>query len=142
MQIKTLSPLVVPGQPWYCYNFEKGVHKEHTAGERLESCYRIDPKNTYYRKYFKDESVRSALLRAHLREGLTTVHHQRHEPYIQWTVSLYTCVEHITITYLTRLEPEVMSHGCFPAHVSCRLFLLGGTSEGCAILWAKSLLGL
>lgn len=47
MQIKALWPLVVPGQPWFCYNSEKGVHKEHTARERLESCYGIDPKTTH-----------------------------------------------------------------------------------------------
>lgn len=47
VQLKALSPLVVPGQPWYCYSSENGVHKEHAARERLESCHGMDPKTTH-----------------------------------------------------------------------------------------------
>lgn len=142
------ASLIVPGQSWYCYNFEKGVHKQdagkwsvqHTAGEKLKS---HATGLTFVENTLKTSLLaRETLLRVHLWRVWLPSTIKDHETSIQWTLLLDTWIRHITITYLTRLKPKVLSHRSFSALVSCHLCLLGGTSKGWTILWDNSCLGL
>lgn len=100
------ASLVVPGQSWCCYNFEKGVHKEHPgkwsvqhiAREKLKSHAMIDPKNTHCGK--QPVSQVSTIQGTPL-VGLTTFHHQ-----IPWNLHTVDIISRCLVSVHHKYTPN------------------------------------